>query len=264
MPRVVPSQVVEVIDRMFPQIQEEVEGHPFYLRQGHSAECAAILDLLEQLPSELLIMDSDHYVEFISSVAAIRDAIEFWRNWSESMQTDWVLSRVKGLRELNPITLIRQALTMCPDEFPSPNTQELTFISDGALRQSLRSDISAVNQALLGGEWKAATVLAGSVVEALLLWKLQQQSNSIISAAVSNLSFKVDSNLEKWDLYTYIQVAAALTLIKEETATQCTLAKNFRNLIHPGRAKRLGQVCNRGTALSAVASVELVIKDLTP
>jgi hypothetical protein len=45
---------------------------------------------------------------------------------------------------------------------------------------------------------------------------------------------------------------------------QCRLAKDYHNLIHPGRAQRLAQVCNRGTALSAVAAVEHVVNGLTP
>jgi hypothetical protein len=38
---------------------------------------------------------------------------------------------------------------------------------------------------------------------------------------------------------------------------QKTRAREFRNLIHPGRSARLGKVCDRGTALSASAAVEL-------
>jgi hypothetical protein len=58
-------------------------------------------------------------------------------------------------------------------------------------------------------------------------------------------------------------VAIELKLITKETEQQCRLAKDFRNLVHPGRAKRLGQACNRATALSAVAAVEHVTVDLS-
>ena len=102
------------------------------------------------------------------------------------------------------------------------------------------------------------------VVEALLLWALQQQNPSAVSGAAARRSLNVSSNLEKWSLYEYIEVASELTLITAETATQCMLAKDFRNLIHPGRAQRLAQECNRGTAFSAVAAMEHVINDLTP
>ncbi|MCI1909012.1 MAG: hypothetical protein LKI99_04780 [Acetobacter fabarum] len=41
------------------------------------------------------------------------------------------------------------------------------------------------------------------------------------------------------------------------------IAKDFRNLIHPGRAQRLGQVCDRATALTALAAVESIARDLS-
>jgi hypothetical protein len=70
--------------------------------------------------------------------------------------------------------------------------------------------------------------------------------------------------LERWDLAEYIAVAEALTTIDVDTAQQARLAKNFRNLIHPGRAQRLAQVCDRGTALAALAAVAMVVRCLTP
>ena len=59
-------------------------------------------------------------------------------------------------------------------------------------------------------------------------------------------------------------MAAALTLITPETATAASLARGFRNLIHPGRAQRRDQVCDRATTLQALAAVYMVIRDLTP
>lgn len=54
-----------------------------------------------------------------------------------------------------------------------------------------------------------------------------------------------------------------LGIMKKETASQTRLAKDFRNLIHPGRSQRLAQKCDRGTAYAAAASVEFVIRNLT-
>ena len=164
---------------------------------------------------------------------------------------------------LSPVTLIREALSKCPDEFPSHSTSELTFIEDSELKQRLRLDIGSVESAFSNGEWKATTVLAGSVVEALLLWALQQQPPTNVLAAPTAAKFKLSPSLETWYLPQYVEVANELRLIAADTATLCRLAKDFRNLIHPGRAQRLGQACNRGTALSAVAAMEHVVNDLT-
>ena len=64
-------------------------------------------------------------------------------------------------------------------------------------------------------------------------------------------------------MHHYVEVATHLAIIKPDTATEARLAKDFRNLIHPGRAQRLAQKCDRGTALSSVAALELVVRDLS-
>jgi len=54
MPRVVPSQIIGFIDQVFPQAKKE--NIKFYLDRNHAASCAVIIDLIEQLPSELLAL----------------------------------------------------------------------------------------------------------------------------------------------------------------------------------------------------------------
>jgi len=116
-------------------------------------------------------------------------------------------------------------------------------------------------------------VLAGSAIEALLLWALHQHEQqhpgtrqTAVTALITNgtLNAPPHTNLERWDLHEYARIAAHLGLIEPETFTLCDLARNFRNLIHPGRAARLGQNCDRSTALAALAAVEAVARDLTP
>lgn len=63
---------------------------------------------------------------------------------------------------------------------PTLSTSGLQFIQDTELRTELRSDLGAIERALSNGEWKAATILAGSSVEVLLLWALQQKPRSEI------------------------------------------------------------------------------------
>ena len=257
MSQVVPSQVIALTDKLFPWAKDQRENdHKNALSAEHAYSVAAILDMVEQLPQELITLDADDLANFVSSIATLRTLIQKWQT------RDFSFERIPGLRPVSPITLIRRALAKCPDEFPSTGTSELSFIADPGLRQSLRLDISATNSALRNGEWKATTVLSGSVVEALLLWALLSVDPIDIAAAATGLKLKVKPTLEEWVLYEYIEIARELKLIGAKTAMQCQLAKDYRNLIHPGRAQRLGQVCNRGTALSAVAAVEHVIGDL--
>lgn len=268
MPRVVPSQVVTVLDQLFPDAKNQVEGKDLHLFFGHAMALMAIVDLVERIPDELLVLSVQEYSILRVSTAAIRTQVETWQ-----MRGDiGPLTRVAGLPALSPITLIRQCLARCPDEFPAAATTELVFIADQDLREALRNDISSTRRALSNGEWKAATVLAGSVVEALLLWALQEHEQ-LAPADITRAAQALVKNgtlirtpkgaLEEWNLHDYIEVASALNLLKPEVAKQARLAKDFRNLIHPGRAQRLAQTCNRGSALSAVAAMELLIENLS-
>jgi len=62
----------------------------------------------------------------------------------------------------------------------------------------------------------------------------------------------------------YTDAAVHMKLIRDETATLVRLGKDFRNLIHPGRAARLRQACDHSTALTALGAMEAVARDLTP
>lgn len=201
--------------------------------------------MVSEIPAELLTLDADTNSAFISSMAAIRHTVSRWGGGHPDQ-----LKKAPGYKD-NPVTLIRNALASCPDEAPAPGTADLDFIDDDELKNNLRMDISSVNRALINGEWKAATVIAGSVCEALLLWRLTKANTG-----------ELEEVLQKWVLHQYIEVAARLKIIGPQTEKQATLAKDFRNLIHPGRATRLAQECNRATALSAVAAVEHIVEDL--
>jgi hypothetical protein len=109
-----------------------------------------------------------------------------------------------------------------------------------------------------------------SIVEALLLWAIQQCPEADYKKAFDDVVLKKklrprrSTAPEEWDLVHYIAVAEELKQISADTATQAGLAKDFRNLIHPGKAQRQAQACSRGTAMAALAAVEMVIECLTP
>lgn len=259
-----PARLFLQIDRLFPFVlteMEDAEPRPM-LSQGSSAQVAVLIRLVEQIPDELLVLDPQQNIELIASIAALHQQLENWRIKDETFRY------VSGLPKLSPVTIIRRALAKCPDEHPIAESADLEFIEDSDLRLGLRNDVSTVTQALSNSEWKSVTVIAGSVMEALLLWRLNRQPPPDRARAIKDLreagTFKFDppTDLESWNLFQYIEVAATLKLITLDTAQQSRLAKDFRNLIHPGRGIRLGQSCNKATALTAVAAMEHLINDL--
>lgn len=260
MPRVVPSQVVSFIDALWPTVEQKIN-----LNAAQAGQISGLVELTEQIPTELLTMDAAAYAGFVCAKAHIRYRLGVW---ASDPRMPNVLGNMPGQPEQYPVVLIHDALANCADEAPSPGTADLAFIADNQLRTNLRNDIGAVARALSNAEWKAATVLAGSAIEALLLWKLQQRPAADIITAIaalrgsSELTRQPDQSLERWDLHEYTEVAAQLGIIKPDTATETRLTREFRNLIHPGRAQRLAQSCDRGTALSCVAALEHIVRDL--
>jgi len=167
------------------------------------------------------LLSGDDYTDFILSINAIKTAIKQWESKpNQTLKKIPGYKRGKNRYEGNPVYLLNKTLSKCPDEFPSSETAELLFIKDEDFRENLRIDISAVNSALSNGEWKSATVLAGSVIEALLLYKLKEKSNN--------------ENLNICCLDKLIDKAKEKSIIKNNTVKQAKLAKDFRNLIHSG------------------------------
>jgi hypothetical protein len=261
MARVMPSQVVQTIDDLFPHAAKNVRNAD--LSAGHSSQLLGILNLLKDVPDELITLTSADYSELILAESTIEEHLAHWRARGNVGN----MAHVKGF---DAVTVIRRALAKCPDEYPPSATTELLFINDAALRENIRRDLGAANRALNNAEWKAATVLAGAAIEALLHWRLQEPSPgpAAIQAAVTTLVqsgtiSKPDSNIDRWELHHFIEVAAHLNLLKPDTCSAARLARSFRNLIHPGRAARLAQTCDRATAYSAIGALEHVIRDLT-
>lgn len=264
MARILPEDAVALIKQLFP----DADNPNFNPAKQVADRLAAVLDVIDQVPSELILLDSPRFGAFVANRAALRQVLSGWTQGTDLRG----IAPVKGF-DKNPIVVVREALAACPEQAVPATTPELAFISDPDLRAGLRADLSEMRRALLADEHKAATVLGGSVLEALLLWALQEREKNApgdISASRTRLVASktlaadpgADLTSREWSLHHYIEVAADLKIIKDAAAKQARLAKGYRDLIHPARVIRIRQPCNRGTAYGAVAAVELVIEDL--
>jgi hypothetical protein len=252
--RVVPSEIVRVIDRHFPWATGTEEAQR--LNANHIGRVMAILGLVDRLPPHLLTLNENEYTDYVAQVEALRSRPQLW------------LAQPELSRSGQAIREIRTFLTKCPDDSPPDSVHSLSFIADAGLRDDLRKDIDHAERAVDGSEWKAATVLAGSVVEALLLWKLSSfPAAEVLDAAKSAGLKNVKTDLRWWHLPDYIEVAArypaAKPSVSADTATLLRLVKDFRNLIHPGRSERLAKKCDRSTALTALAGIVAVVNELS-
>lgn len=277
MPKVVPTQIVEYIDARFPAVREQLEGKKNTVAYHSSSHTAVntIIELLDQLPQNLLTISGEDFIHFVEAVNELKRAVACWG--SDSIRTRrHQIDKMSDGCKLNPITFIRIALSKCSDQGFDVTTNDLVFIKDTEFRETLRQDISFVNQALINAEWKAVTILAGSVIEALLLYAIDRikendsrKFNELRDKVLKDdrlgkpLASKPSNTPNDWLLFQYIPFALTAKIISESTAKGCLVAKDFRNLIHPGASIRKNIWCDRGTALKSVGGMEHVIKDLS-
>jgi len=259
--RVVPSDVVRQIQRLFKDTKFDPNRRlTFYA--GHRSHFSVILELVGQIPVELMAFDAEDFCTFQTAEVSMRSQMAYW-----AAHGDQSFDLAPGY-STDPVTLLYFLLSKCPDVAPASATTGLDFLKDEIQRRDLRTDKSDSDRALSSGEWKAATVLAGSLVEALLLWAVQQEQAKVASAVAAIQGRGVtlpraSRAVEDWNLHEYIEVSSELGIIGEKTAEQCRLAKGFRNLIHPGAEQRRSEKCGRPEALAAAAAVEHVIRDLS-
>jgi hypothetical protein len=271
MPSLLPSEVVGAIDRIFSWATTLAGADRQIVEFRQSTELAAAATMLDEIPRELLLATAPDppadSIGFVAATAAVKDILEYWRSGHPDAQRLY-LQGTPGISEhLNPVGVIRAFLAKCPDEVIPPATTELPFLtkSDPELRDNLRLDLAHAERALTNGEWKASTVLSGSVIEALLFWALDQPKYQTLAlnANAAPKDSGVVLPLNKWTLSSYIAVAVQIGLLSTaDTITEAKLSQNYRNLIHQGRATRLGQRCDKGTAQVAAAGASHVASEL--
>jgi hypothetical protein len=259
MARVVPSDIVAFIDRAIPDaktIQDDPERSD--IGPKHSlAFYQSLFSLIKELEISLLPPDPGDYIHFLASKGTIEAKMQNPRNADQIP-----MGHVPGSHE-HPVIAIRRLLEDCPDTAVPSTTTNLLFIPDQDYREKLRLDIASVEGFLNARQWKAAMVIAGSVIEAMLCFKISEKEQREIKGAIDNLNNKPKSDPNFWHLPTYVEVAYQLGMIKNQTKKQALLGGEFRNLIHPGRSIREEAECSRGTAYSVVGALFEVIEDLS-
>ena len=138
MGRVVPSQIVALIEDNFSEIKSATTsvGH------GSVAVLMAIVRLIDELPAELLTISGKDYSNLVCGAESIRNSVSFWQRKGVGEIGN------AGIAGKNTLLVIREALAKCPDQAPSQGTAELIFVSDADLRDSIRLDISTATSAI--------------------------------------------------------------------------------------------------------------------
>jgi hypothetical protein len=257
MPRTFPSQITGYLAATFkkPESLDHATVHSYI------GAVAGFLELYDQLPDELIRLSPNDYAALVTAIGTVRIGVHQFRQTSNP----------EGLRPVGgALGNAWNLIATLKDEVPSI-IHDLSYITDAVLQEMIGLDISAVATDLQSGEWKGATIIAGSCCEALLLYGLQTKEAKklgAIAGAVGAVRWPSkspnasDPTDRSWDLFSYTEVAHQMGLISVSTKDEMTLARNYRNLIHPAKTIREQVKCDRGTAYIAAGALEHLVSDL--
>jgi len=247
MSAIVPSEIVRFIDRVFPDLNHGygVEYSGLYL---------GLSTMVDQLDSSVLPADPQLRSELTAAVSHIRFQVQIWISMGSGTRT---YRDVPGFKSQSALAIIRRIMEQCPDSLVPQAVQGLEFVADQQYRETLRSDLSEVETNINSHQWKAATVLGGSFIEAILLDSLK-----IVEAQAVSATLAPNKPLENWDLKNYLNVAQELQIIGPTAYKWGDDARDFRNFIHPGKSLREAKDCTMAVALGVRAALQHVLEDL--
>ena len=145
------------------------------------------------------------------------------------------------------------------DETPVTVSKSFHFVADDDLRRILERDYKELQRGIVSGNWKSAIILSGGSIEAILLDLLIRNA----STASSSSKAPRESDLNKWDLNSLIEVSVEESLINSGVATLSHSVRDYRNLIHPGVEIRKGLKVEPEEAKIAMNVLDMLIRELS-
>jgi hypothetical protein len=126
------------------------------------------------------------------------------------------------------------------------------FITHAGFRTSLEADHAEMERCFDTQSWKSVSVIAGSIVEALL-----------IDYLVATQATRKGKDPLRMDLSEAIAVCKAEGVLTDRTADLSSVVRSYRNLIHPGRTVRMNEAQpNESSAKIAVAVVDIISEEV--
>lgn len=141
--------------------------------------------------------------------------------------------------------------------------QRWDFVEDADLRSILVRDYRELRRIIKAGARKSAVVMCGSIMEAILLYKLY--TPEVQAKYQDKYGKPLESpQAKRWELEDLINLITNLGYLDENARSEAHFVRNYRNLIHPGKEKR-GELKVTGELLVAsTALLTHVMKSLTP
>jgi hypothetical protein len=240
---ITPRQIVEAINSMFGQSATDLGSIPHW-----KSEVRTLLSLLDKLPADLVTLPFHDLLEFERCRAVLATALPKW---------DLGGAQDASIESKNPVERIRRLLMGCPNELPPPEP-EFPFVTNDDIRLGIEDRTRAAWIDFNAKEWLGATTSAAVALETILLWEVKRMRDAAGGDGAGTKQSKMPDDMVLGEL---INETRALGSISEDAAKQARLARDARNLIHPGKVARSGSPCNKATVLTALAGLYQVASE---
>lgn len=230
-----------------------------------------IKDILESLQNDDL-NEGDVYEALLKSATEEVDRLDP-RDFSPTMRHPFVLYRAflrtysgrsRWLRDRDAIRSTCKGLMPILEAYDGRGSEgtrrSFDFVRDEDLRMIIARDYRELVVILIpSGAWKSAVVLAGSILEAVLVDVLTSKIEMLEHVKAQHRG----KHPSKLTLEQLIQVAANLDVLpasRKDALDQCL--RHFRNYIHPEREIRAGYPCTEAEAYLALGGLDSVLNHI--
>lgn len=138
------------------------------------------------------------------------------------------------------------------------------FVKDARLNKAVIRDFQELNICAQHGATKAAMILGGSIIEAVLLDHLKRPRRKVkAEAAYSTIYHGKSKKLGEMGLDDLLKVAGNMNLLPPDAIKLCDLVKDYRNLVHPGRELRFPAAVDSDRSQLVGDLVRIVVRGLS-
>ncbi len=143
----------------------------------------------------------------------------------------------------------------------SAQVRTFPFIASSELRRIIERDYRELSLILFpAGAWKSTVVLAGSILEAILVDQLTA-SDDVIEQAKASAKAPKTKRIEKgqWTMYQLINVAADIDILPRDRANAIDVTlREYRNVIHSDVELKKQYSCTEAEASLAKGALDAV------
>ena len=203
------------------------------------------------------------------------------RDFLPSARYDFVLARASARQwgaatnfnfseavHLQPIKQMAERVVSTLEHYGGDGSQVVSrsfaFIKDSDLRQIIERDYRELRLKVFPSRaWKSTVILAGSIMEAILLDQLARDPSIAAKAKLSKWAPKdktgtvLDLVAGDWKLFALIGVSVDIGVLPADRAKSFDqVLRDYRNFVHPKKELRAQHPCTEAEALMSVGALE--------